>query len=362
MPEVIANGLLLLGEGAAVDSESLGEVYTCGCTDPTRELDSVVNGLVFDVPEGTAEGTINYGADVVVDGVTYELTEVYSFWGTYTFIDTETGELVEYSGQSVALTVTAADGSTLSYVRPSDDVIRDPDFPSDGFALTSVEIASEPFLAPAVTSGIDGEVKISLITDIELSCFVVGAYVDTSTGTVPVEHIRPGDYVLTRDNGYCEVRWVGRHVQTQASFAARPDLASVIVRQGALGAGLPLRDMRVSPWHRLLICGQRAELLFGEYEVLVPAVHLVGQPGIERETAPQTYIHLMFDEHQIIRADGAWSESFQPGVKTLAGMGDEQRAEIFALFPELAMKSGQDGYVAARLSLKEHEARALLGA
>jgi hypothetical protein len=89
---------------------------------------------------------------------------------------------------------------------------------------------------------------------------------------------------------------------------------------------------------------------------------MVGQSGIARDTAPQTYVHLMFEEHQIIRADGAWSESFQPGAKTLAGLDSPQRDELLALFPELADKAGQDDYVAARLSLKDHEARALLAA
>jgi len=362
MPEVVANGLILLDEGGQVTAGSFGEVYSCGCDDPTRELMSVEDNVVFDVPDGTPDGTIPYGSEVVVGGVPYELTEAYSMWGVYTFIDVDTGDLVEYSGQTIALTITAADGSTLSYIRPSDDVIRDPDFPSTGFALRSIEVTSDPFLSPGITSGGADEVKISLTTDIEISCFVVGALVDTDQGPKPVEQVMIGDHVLTRDNGYREVRWIGHHAQTAASFAARPDLAAVLVAKGALGEGLPVRDMRVSPWHRLLICGQRAELMFGEYEVLVPAVHLVGQPGITRETTPQTYVHLMFDEHQIIRADGAWSESFQPGAKTLAGIGAEQRAELLALFPELAEKSGQDSYVSARLSLKEHEARALLAA
>ena len=60
-----------------------------------------------------------------------------------------------------------------------------------------------------------------------------------------------------------------------------------------------------------------------------------------------------------VRADGAWSESFQPGEMTLEGLGAEQRAEILALFPELATGAS---FPAARLSLKAKEARVLLSA
>jgi hypothetical protein len=70
-----------------------------------------------------------------------------------------------------------------------------------------------------------------------------------------------------------------------------------------------------------------------------------------------TYVHILFDRHQIVCSDGAWSESFQPGVQTLQGLGDAQRNEVLALFPHL--KEG-DAYPSARMKLKAKEARALL--
>ncbi|MBN2761202.1 MAG: Hint domain-containing protein [Rhodobacteraceae bacterium] len=361
MPEVVTNDLIFLsGEGVAAGS--FGTTYTYDADPAATDLNAVVDGVTFTTPDGTPDDIIPTGSTTVIDGTEYTLTDVFSFWGEFTKTDPATGAPFTDSGQTLAITLTDATGNEINVVAPSDSFTGDPSQWSPG-QITEIRVASEPFDAGAINADSpDASNKLSGDGDVEIPCFVVGSWIDTDKGPKPVEAIAVGDLILTRDNGYQMVRWTGRHAQTNASMAARPDLAAVIVRQGALGAGLPERDMRVSPWHRLLICGQRAEMLFGEYEVLVPAIHLVGQPGIERDTAPQTYIHLMFDEHQIIRADGAWSESFQPGVKTLAGMGEEQRAEIFALFPELAIKSGQDGYVAARLSLKEHEARALLAA
>jgi hypothetical protein len=118
--------------------------------------------------------------------------------------------------------------------------------------------------------------------------------------------------------------------------------------------------MLVSPQHRVLIEGARAELLFGEPEVLVPAKHLIGQTDATR-ALPQdgvTYVHILFDEHQVVLSDGLWTESFQPATRTLDAMEDEVRDEILAIFPELVADA--DAFPAARLSLKAHEARVLL--
>ena len=110
----------------------------------------------------------------------------------------------------------------------------------------------------------------------------------------------------------------------------------------------------------MLISSPRAELMFGESEVLVAAINLVGRPGIARAEPRQiSYIHFMCDEHQLVCADGAWSESFQPGPHTLESVRPAQRQEIFALFPELGA-SVSAAYPAARMTLKRSEARALL--
>lgn len=197
-----------------------------------------------------------------------------------------------------------------------------------------------------------------------IPCFTPGTLIDTARGPVPVEEIAVDDLVLTRDSGYRPVRWVGRRDLSLADLVAHPELRPIRIGQGSLGPNCPARDMLVSPQHRMLITGARAELIAGETEVLVAAQHLTGRPGIARAKAEAvSYIHLMFDEHEIVRADSAWSESFQPGQASLDGMEDVQRDEILALFPELASLATNPGaYPAARLSVKSHEARAILAA
>jgi serralysin len=198
-------------------------------------------------------------------------------------------------------------------------------------------------------------------TDIEnlIPCFTLGTFVDTPDGPRLVESLLPGDLVLTRDDGPQPIRWVGRRDLTRSELLRNPDLRPVEIAQGALGRGLPLRDLVVSPQHRILLTGARCELLFGEDEVLAPAIHLTGHAGIKRCLRATSYVHIMFDSHQIVSSEGVWSESFQPGDRTLDGMDDDQRDELLRLFPDL---KGNTGYPSARPSLKAYETRVLLQA
>lgn len=207
----------------------------------------------------------------------------------------------------------------------------------------------------------DGNVTGSLtFQNIEkvIACFTPGTRILAEDGEVPIETLQVGDRVLTRDNGWQEIRWIGRRDLSLAEILVEPRFAPVNITLGALGNALPERDMQVSPQHRMLIAGPRAELLFGEHEVLVAATHLVGLPGITRAPARAvSYIHLLFDHHEIVRADGAWSESFQPGEATLDGLEEAQRQEVLALFPNLGDYST---YPAARMTLKAREVQVLL--
>ena len=96
--------------------------------------------------------------------------------------------------------------------------------------------------------------------------------------------------------------------------------------------------------------------------MLVSAKHLLNpKAGVQTiNSMGTTYIHFMFEKHEVILANGAWSESFQPGDYTLKGIGNAQRNEIFELFPELREQKGQTAYASARLTLKRHEAKMLL--
>ena len=194
-----------------------------------------------------------------------------------------------------------------------------------------------------------------------IPCFTPGTLIATPKGERPVEELRAGDRVITRDNGIQEIRWVGQKAMDWKAFAANPHLKPILIQKGSLGDGLPERDMMVSPNHRLLVANDRTALYFDEHEVLVAAKHLVNHHGVHEVSSIGTaYVHFMFDAHEVVLSNGAWTESFQPGDYTLKGMGNAQRNEIYDLFPELKTLEGLESYGAARKTLKRHEAMLLV--
>ncbi|SMH55637.1 Ig-like domain-containing protein [Maritimibacter sp. HL-12] len=200
-------------------------------------------------------------------------------------------------------------------------------------------------------------------TEIEniIPCFTPGTMIATPKGERRVEELKTGDRVITRDNGIQEIKWVGHKPIGFKELALSDHLKPVLIRAGALGNGLPERDMMVSPNHRVLVANDRTTLYFDEREVLAAAKHLVDNKGIlSVEPLGVTYVHFMFDHHEVVLSDGAWTESFQPGDYSLKGIGNAQRQELFDLFPELETQDGLEDYTAARRILKKHEARMLI--
>lgn len=199
-------------------------------------------------------------------------------------------------------------------------------------------------------------------TNIEnvIACFTPGTLITTLKGQVPVEQIQVGQQVFTRDNGYQTVRWIGTRTLDAAELAAVPAFQPILLRAGSLAPGVPERDMMVSPQHRMLVENVATQLLLGQDEVLVKAKHLLHKAGVERVCPDSvTYVHIMFDQHEIILADNAWTESFQPGDmmdSDTSGMMDE----LLRLFPELESFEGRMTFASARHSVKAHEARLLL--
>ena len=143
------------------------------------------------------------------------------------------------------------------------------------------------------------------------------------------------------------VRWVGsRTVEAAGRFAP------VAIAPGVLGNDRPLV---LSPQHRVLLAGWQAEMLFGVPEVLVAAKHLVDDARVTRRAGGTiTYYHILFDQHEIVFAEGATCESFHPGHVGVTGMEDAQREEIYALFPGLEADVTDYGPL-ARMGLKKAE-------
>jgi hypothetical protein len=181
-------------------------------------------------------------------------------------------------------------------------------------------------------------------------CFVAGTRIAVPGGHAMVEDLRVGDLVATLDHGPRPIRWIGRR-----SVPGVGAFAPIRFAPGALGDHGALR---LSPQHRVLVSGWRAELHFGEPEVLCAAAMLVDGAAIRPDPCAEvTYLHLMLDAHEILLAEGMPAESFLPGsylCRDHTALG----AEMAALFPDLP--AGMPAMTPARRVLRRHEAELLL--
>lgn len=181
-----------------------------------------------------------------------------------------------------------------------------------------------------------------------IMCFARGTVIETDQGFRLIEELRVGDLVLTRDRGLQPIRWLDSRVLSKAQLQAKPEFRPVRLQAGSLGQGLPKWDLTVSRHHRMLIRSKIADRMFGRNEVLIAAKDLCSITGIDvpDEAEQVEYFHMMFDQHEIVIANGAESESFFVGPVVMQGMSSTAREEILALFPEL--RDGPQGQVPAR--------------
>ena len=197
-----------------------------------------------------------------------------------------------------------------------------------------------------------GDTDTGFVTLNSVPCFVQGTHILCERGDVPVEELQIDDLVLTRDEGFQPLRWVGsRTVEGRGNFAP------IRIAAGTFGDH---KELWVSPLHRVLIRDSLAELLFGDPEVLVAAKDLVNDHSVRQHQMPSvTYFHLLFDRHQVIVSEGLATESFLPGPQIHDSFEDEIVREICDLFPEMDPETA-DGYsAAARRMLRRYEAQLL---
>jgi hypothetical protein len=146
---------------------------------------------------------------------------------------------------------------------------------------------------------------VPITVDAFVVCFLTGVQIATTKGERAVETLAVGDLVLTANGEARPVRWIGR--QSIMSLFANPIRNYPIrIAAGALGAGLPKRDLFLSPDHALLVDG-----------VLVQAGALVNGTSITRVADPGerfTYWHIETEDHALVLAEGAPAETFVDNV------------------------------------------------
>ena len=168
-------------------------------------------------------------------------------------------------------------------------------------------------------------------------CFTAGTLIGTLLGPVRVEDLKAGDDVLTLDTGTQKIRWIGSTHRDSIDLAADPKLRPVRISAGALGEGLPTQNLLVSRQHRFLVRSAIAQRMFDTSEVLLPAIKLIDLEGIDiaQDVDTVEYFHILFNRHEIVCSNGAWSESLFTGPEALKAVPPASAQEIKKLFPEI---------------------------
>lgn len=237
--------------------------------------------------------------------------------------------ITEINGQPVSVgdTVTLASGEKITLTNSGLVLVMpDGDLGTNSFTYT---VEDE-----------DGNTDVGLVNlTTAAPCFTSGTLIETPTGPVPVEQLRPGNLVLTLDHGPKPLRWIGQRKLSSQELNARPNLKPIVIFAGSIAPGIPCQNLIVSPQHRVMLSSKIALRMFASAEILVAAKKLLAHEGITlRERNPEGvhYYHFMFDDHQIVYSNGMPTESLYFGPEVRKSLPPAAVAEIIDLFPQFS--------------------------
>ena len=190
--------------------------------------------------------------------------------------------------------------------------------------------ANNPNITPADVFTLFGNTQ-------EILCFTRGTLIETATGPKPVEALGIGDEIPVLNGDTVPIRWISSTKQRRRDLQRAPHLYPVRITAGALGRGLPTRDLLVSRQHRILVNSKVAKRMFGASDVLLSAIRLTELPGIYVDDSVEDveYFHILFDKHQVLWAENVACESLFTGPEALKSVPQAARIELETLFPDL---------------------------
>lgn len=165
-------------------------------------------------------------------------------------------------------------------------------------------------------------------------CFTTGVRIRTPQGNVAVENLRKGDWVTTLDNQSQRIAWIGRKNLSPQYLHLHPNLSPICISSGSLADKTPTRDLIVSPQHCLLLGSKIIQRVTGEDEVLVPAVKLLGLPGVSRvhSRLGVQYFHFACQSHELIWANGTPAETLFLGPQVRSTLSQISAPEFEKIF------------------------------
>ena len=343
---------LIVSSGGSADLTAIAsggsETISSGGTDNG----ALIRGGVQDVFDTASGATISAGLQVVESGGIADHTEI-SGGIMELKIGGSGGDAIDFAGTTGTLQIddTKMPDSTISGLQPGNTfdlagVAFDPSGSADLLSGNVLRVSEggqhyDLKLDPSqdfsgnffhISSASGGG---TLVTEDDMPCYCAGTLIATAHGELQVEELAIGDEVLTRSGALRPIKWIGRRSYS-GRFARGTHVLPICFKAGCIGPDQPRRDLWVSPNHAMFLEG-----------VLIEARDLInGASIIQAERVERVdYFHLELDAHDIILADGAWSESF---------VDDDSRAifqnarEYATLYPYLRAKPAH--YCAPRVA------------
>jgi uncharacterized repeat protein (TIGR03803 family) len=148
----------------------------------------------------------------------------------------------------------------------------------------------------------DGTVFELSSTAFQVACYRSGTRIATPSGEHAIESLAIGDLVLLASGEVERVVRIGQQRIDSDRHGKPENVWPVRVRAGAFGAGLPRRDLWLSPDHAVFVD-----------DVLIPIKYLINGNSIAQvPVAGITYCHIELAEHTVILAEGLPAESWLP--------------------------------------------------
>ena len=262
----------------------------------------------FVVTNGVAEGDpISFADELLMDDI-YQITETAQRLPLSVAMDPDTGALtvamqsaIGTAGNAIyldcCLTFMMSDSTTcevIVLVEVEDGGVEE---------VYILPLAPMPARKDFRLVGVDRDAALSRFAEMACVSFARGTHITLASGEQrKIEDLRVGDRVLTRDDGAQSVRWIG-----QTTLRAVGEFAPVVIRKGTLHNE---NDLILSPDHRVFIYQREDHLGAGRAEVLVRVRHLInGDTVYQQDGGYVDYFQVLFDEHQIIYAEGIAAES-----------------------------------------------------
>jgi collagen type I/II/III/V/XI/XXIV/XXVII alpha len=325
----VGGGTLAAGGAGTLSIASSGAVSVASATIWDNGHVALTGGTLTSVPVtlmgtlsgyGAVNGTIDNSGSIAASGGTLVLAGAVSDTGTMSIASSSVLRLKHGAavGQHIAfghstsgtlqLDDLADTQAVISGFTLSDKIVLD-GVTADAPLFQGGTLTLESGGSPVGTLAMSGSYTTASFkvtnsagtTDVTFACYAAGTRVLGAHGEIAVEDLRVGDRLVTMlGRRLAPVAWIG-HRQVDLRHHPRPwDVSPVRVSAGAFGAGMPHRDVVLSPDHAAYVGN-----------VLIPIRTLVNGASIAREASETiVYYHIELDRHDVILAEGLPAESY----------------------------------------------------